>query len=223
MNTTRSHSCRQPALPAVPGTGRAAAVQLLHQVPDIAERAMQQVAAQPPDRDASRHRELVPHRVVGRAHHAPVVQLARVADSDVGPGASDRRHRHQSQLVHRQRRPARGEQRTHLRRQRRRHDLVGVEVEHEIVPALVLAEPLLAPVAEPRLMHHAGALRARDRHRVVGRSAVDDDHLVDHPAHGGNGMGDVALLVQGPDEAGERRRCPSHGNRASINSPDRAS
>jgi hypothetical protein len=91
------------------------------------------------------------------------------------------------------------ERREHGRPELGAHELVGVEPQDPVVRRGSRARVALARVAEPLLLHDAGAARARELERAVRAPGVDDDHLV------GEGQRpdapfDVPLLVLAEDE-----------------------
>ena len=106
------------------------------------------------------------------------------------------------------RRHGRGERLRDARRELGRDALVGVEAKHPVVLCLVDRELLLAPEAEPLLLHDARAVAPGDLERAVAGIRIDDQDLV----------GELQALEAGIEHRGGvardqhgRERCAGRG------------
>jgi hypothetical protein len=89
-------------------------------------------------------------------------------------------------------------------RERRRHALVSIDEQNPVAGRQRQGVVILRAVAGKGVNGHQRALAARDRHRVIGALAVDDDTLV------GEGdtvetVADMGGLVPGDDDGAQTR------------------
>ena len=92
-----------------------------------------------------------------------------------------------------------------------RDSLIGVEGEHPVVRGQPGRVVLLVAVARPVSMAHAVGMTARQRDRLVGAPAIDDDDLVG-PRNRRKRVVDVRRLVQRDDDDRQLR----HARECSI-------
>ncbi len=86
-------------------------------------------------------------------------------------------------------------QRLYLGKELRRHQFVGVEIEHPVITRHVFAVAFLRAISRPGVENDACAQGFRDSNRIVGRAAVDDDGLVDQSLNRANTVADPVGFV----------------------------
>src|SRR4051812_41492933 len=187
------------------------AVQLLDLIAERPHGVMVEDTIQPSDPRARIERHPVVHQR-GRIA-APVLAVEADGGERIGPRVRlllPRKNFGDADLVGVAARPALPEQRADFPRQVRRRDLVGVDIEEPDMPALLLGETLLRPIARPRVVDDARPERRGDVLRAVDRARVHHDEVVRQIADGPNRRPDPVGLVLGDDEDGQREHPGTH-------------